>query len=273
MRGRWPSVERTGDNLSQPHSNAQLDTQKLHFRGTIPSLTVDGARKPYRAFLIDVTLEDGTQYQLTKLRFSQFAVLNDTLKELYPMAHSALPLFPRRTVGKATEEQWKERVRALDLYFTGVLAMPSLAYNKSFVELFKPEQELADAGMVAVVYSLLGAPETVIKVVTNLPKPAMPLRPTDVFIECFASSVNRVDLQLMEGASDILEFVGVTHFPFTPGVDVCGEDTTRSVGLEREMCACRATATLTYRFSSCAGLCVRRYRARCGRECHHTCTG
>lgn len=183
---------------------------------------MDGTRKPYRAFLIDVTLEDGTQYQLTKLRFSQFVSLNDVLKELYPMAHAALPPFPRRTVGKPTEEQWKERVRALDLYYTGVLAMPSLANNKTFVQLFKPEEELVDAGMVAVVYSLLGLPETVLKVVPNLPKPAMPLRPNDVFIECFASSVNRVDLQLMEGATDILEFVGVTHFPFTPGVDVCG---------------------------------------------------
>jgi NADPH:quinone reductase-like Zn-dependent oxidoreductase len=41
----------------------------------------------------------------------------------------------------------------------------------------------------------------------------------------------------MEGASDLLEFIGVVSFPVTPGVDVCGivrgigaEVTTLSVG-------------------------------------------
>jgi NADPH:quinone reductase-like Zn-dependent oxidoreductase len=186
-----------------------------------PSLTTDGTRQPYRAFLIDVTLEDGSTYALTRLRFSQFSALDARFKELYPMAHSALPVFPRKTIGKATEEQWRERVRALDLYFTGVLAMPQLAAHKEFQVLFKREEDVVD-GMPALTYNLLGPPEQVLQVVNNLPKPAMPLRQNDVFIECFASSVNLVDLLMMEGASDLLEFVGVTSFPFTPGVDVCG---------------------------------------------------
>ena len=96
--------------------------------------------------------------------------------------------------------------------------------SSSFVQLFRPEEESPEVGMHAVTYNLWGAPHDVVKLVPNLPKPAMPLQAKDVFIECFASSVNQVDLRMMAGASDLLAFVGVVSFPFTPGVDVCGRE-------------------------------------------------
>jgi NADPH:quinone reductase-like Zn-dependent oxidoreductase len=149
---------------------------------------------------------------------------------LFGIAHQALPPFPRKTLGKPTEEQWKERCRALDLYFTGVLAMPALAQNSSFVRLFQRKEDSRDDGMNAAIYNHYGPPDQVIKVVDNLPKPAMPLKPHDVFIEVYASSVNPTDCRLMEGASDVLEFIGIVSFPCTPGVDVCG--IVRGVGAE-----------------------------------------
>lgn len=213
----FPNIPHHSHNTPHNFSLPSL----THTHTLKPALTIDGTRQPYRAFIIDVTLEDGSSYTLSRLRYSQFASLDSRLKELYGMAHAALPAFPRKTLGKATEEQWRERVRALGLYFTGVLALPQLAADVEFQSLFKREEELLD-GMPAITYSLLGPPEQVLQVVSNLPKPAMPLGHNDVFIECFASSVNLVDLLMMEGASDLLEFVGVTSFPFTPGVDVCG---------------------------------------------------
>ena len=169
-------------------------------------------------------------YTISHLRYSEFAELDANLKALFPIAHTALPPFPRKTFGRPTEEQWKERVKALDLYFTGVLAMPALSQNADFQKLFRRPEPLADKGMHAVVYNTWGSPDQVLKFVENLPKPAMPLKPHDVFVEVFASSVNATDIRLMEGASDILEYVGIVSFPFTPGVDICG--IVRGVGSE-----------------------------------------
>ncbi len=213
-----------------------LQITVVRFLGTLPKLTTDGARKPFRAFVLDVSLDNGQTYTLNHLRFSDFAELDAVLKDVFPLAHQALPPFPRKTFGKPTEEQWLERVRALELYFTGVLAMPALAQNTSFIKLFSVHKEPKD-GMRAAVYHTYGTPDKVLKIVANLPKPAMPLKPHDVFIEVYASSVNPTDVRLMEGASDVLEFIGVVGFPFTPCVDVCGivrgigaEVTTFSVG-------------------------------------------
>ncbi len=201
----------------------------LRFQGTLPKLTTDGTRKPFRAFVLEVSLDNGHTYTLNHLRYSDFAELDGILKDVFPLAHQALPPFPRKTFGKPTEEQWVERVRALDLYFTGVLAMPALAQNSSFIKLFQPLKEEPE-GMRAAIYHCYGPPEKVLRVVSNLPKPAMPLRPHDVFIEVYASSVNPTDLRLMEGASDLLEFIGVVAFPLTPCVDVCG--IVRGIGAE-----------------------------------------
>jgi hypothetical protein len=183
-----------------------------------------------QAFVVDVQLDNNTQYTLSHLRYSDFSELNDILKDLFPLAHQALPPFPRKTLGRPNEEQWLERVRSLDLFFTGVLAMPALAQNLSVQKMFRKHEEAPESGMRAAIYHTYGPCEKVLKVVSDLPKPAMPLRPHDVFVEVFASSINPTDVRLMEGASDLLEFMGVVSFPVTPGVDVCG--IVRGIGSE-----------------------------------------
>lgn len=202
----------------------------LAFKGTTPRLTTDGSRKPYRAFVVEVALEDGSSYRLSHLRFSDFSQLDAVFHQLHPIAAKALPPFPRKTLGKPTEAQWLERVRQLEIYFNGVLALPTLAQNPTFVLLFSRHHEDPDAGMRAAIYNQFGQPRDVVRVVANLPKPAMPLKANDVFIEVYASSVNPTDVRMMEGASDVLEYMGVVSFPFTPGVDVSG--IVRGIGAE-----------------------------------------